>query len=251
MKMVNQRGLLFLLALCLWQASMHDIHAKGFFKSVVSFATHNPLASLTKVVQGPNNFIPVDMHSFKDGLYCDNFCIVEKGVFYRSAQLSAETLDGYIKQYGIKTVINLRGVQEKESWWQEENAVALHNKVLLFNISTSAGTLTSKEKLCEILEVFDHAPRPMLVHCRAGVDRTGEISALWVLDQMKKSNEEALEQLSIWHRHNRLMYPAKDFLIKIWRGREWFINQYDPKNYPQFQSDGPKEEEVLPTAQNE
>lgn len=32
-------------------------------------------------------------------------------------------------------------------------------------------------------------------------------------------------------------YPAKDFLIKIWKGRNWFEREYDPLNYPKFVPD--------------
>ncbi|MFA6527459.1 MAG: hypothetical protein WCT20_03485 [Candidatus Babeliales bacterium] len=86
-----------------------------------------------------------------------------------------------------------------------------------------------------------------MVHCYAGVDRTGEVSALWALDQQKKSNDRARKQLSIWYGYNASRFPAKDFLIKIWQGREWFAKEYDPKNYPQFNCDKPDGTETTPS----
>lgn len=239
---------LLMLSLFLLTTCPAHIQARNFLKSVVTFVTHNPLEPITKIIPGPNNIIPMSPHALKESVWGDNFHTVEEGVFYRSAHLSGETLEQRIKQYGIKTVINLRGANPKEQWWLDEKAVTDRNNVRLCDIAISAGTLTSKEKLSEILNEFDHAPRPILVHCRAGVDRTGEISALWMLDKMKKSNNEALEQLSLWHKHNPLMYPAKRFLIEIWRPDAWqdrtrFASQYDPKNYPQFISDVPKNED--------
>jgi protein tyrosine phosphatase (PTP) superfamily phosphohydrolase (DUF442 family) len=218
-----------------------EVHAKGFFRKImgnkiVKLITSNPLKPLIKVIPGPNRFIPIDLHDFKEGIYQDNFHVVQEGALYRSAQLSGSSLDGYIEQYGIKTVINLRGRHPDQQWYVDEKSVADRNHVMLFDIPTSAETLTSKENIRAILEVFDSSPRPILVHCRAGVDRTGEVAALWVLDQQKRSRAEALDELSFWHRHSELMYPAKDFLIKIWRGREWFYNEYNPKNYPKFRS---------------
>jgi protein tyrosine phosphatase (PTP) superfamily phosphohydrolase (DUF442 family) len=191
---------------------------------------------LVKLFPGPNSFIPIDIYDFKEGIYRDNFHIVQDGVLYRSAQLSSDALDEYIKQYHIKTIINLRGKHPDQKWWKKEKATAARNNVALFDIPTSAETLTSKENLRAILDVFDHAPRPILVHCLAGADRTGEAAALWVLDQMKGSTADALAELSPRYRHSALKYPAKDFLIKIWRGRDWFYNEYNPKNYPQFRS---------------
>ncbi|MFA6262860.1 MAG: tyrosine-protein phosphatase [Candidatus Babeliales bacterium] len=224
----------------------HWLCAKEWWKKVAScvvrnpfnknFLLHNPLKPLTKIVQGPNVFVPIDPLDFKEGIYQDNFYVVQEGALYRSGQLSGDALDSYIKLYGIKTIINLRGKHSDQQWWVDEKASADRNNVVLLDIPTSACTLTSKKHIGAILDAFDHAPRPLLVHCRAGVDRTGEVAALWAMDQQAKSTADALDELSFWHRHSELLYPAKDFLIKIWRGREWFYNEYDPNNYPQFKS---------------
>src|SRR3972149_7480835 len=108
----------------------------------------------------------------------DNFYEVEKNSFYRSKQLSEDRLDFYIKKYGIKTLINLRGNNQKK-WWFKEKKVAEKNGVAFFSIAMSAVRMTKKEHLIELLKIYDTAPRPMLVHCIGGADRTGEASALW------------------------------------------------------------------------
>ncbi|MFA6262859.1 MAG: tyrosine-protein phosphatase [Candidatus Babeliales bacterium] len=224
--------------------SFHDLSAQGWWKKVAScivrnpfnknFLLHNPLKPLTKIVQGPNVFVPIDPIDFKEGIYQDNFYAVQTGALYRSRMLPADTLAAYVKQYGIKTIINLCGKDPGQTWWRNEKAVADRHNVVLLDIPTSADTLTSKENIKSILDAFDHAPRPLLVHCFLGIDRTGEVAALWKLDQQGAGKTEALKELSVWHRHNKKQYPAKSFLIKIWRGREWFYNEYDPQNYPQF-----------------
>jgi protein tyrosine/serine phosphatase len=163
-----------------------------------------------------------------------NFYPVEKNVFYRSQQLPPDVLDYYLKTYKIKTLINLRGDDNQALWWQDEQDVAKKNNTHYITIMMSAVYLTRKEDLLTLLDIFDHAPRPMLVHCVGGADRTGEVSALWVLDQQKKSTADALEQLSIKYGHRKYKNSAKDFLIKMWGGREWLLTQYDPKNYPQY-----------------
>lgn len=167
-----------------------------------------------------------------------NIHVVEKNKLYRSAQLAPDVLDRYMKQFKIKTVINLRGAHPDQAWWRDEKAVVERNGAKFLNISMSAALLTSKKKLLNLLEIFDTAPRPILIHCLGGVDRSGEVAALWVLDQQKKSKSKALKQLKrLPYRHKKSQYPAKDFLIAIWQGREWLQHEYNPRNYPQFIAD--------------
>jgi len=167
-----------------------------------------------------------------------NFHVVEKNKLYRCAQLSPDILDRYMKQFSIRTVVNLRGNNPKEAWWQLEKEVVERHGAQFFNIAMSASVLTSKNKLLKLLEIYDTAKQPILIHCLAGVDRTGEAGALWVLEKQKKSKRQARKQFSVLpYPHSKKQYPAKDFLIDIWQGREWLKNQYDPKNYPQFTAD--------------
>ncbi len=230
---------------CLMLIDGHIVCAKGFWKKVAKYAVNNPfdkkfliknpVRPLTKIVPGPQKVVPLDLYD-SVGIHHDNFHVVQEGALYRSAQLSGHELDTYIKRYGIKTIINLRGKYPEQRWYVDEKASVDRNNVMLCDIPNDADILTSKENLITLLNIFDHASRPLLVHCLAGADRTGEASALWVIDQQGKSNNEALAQLVPEYRHNERLHPEKKFLIKIWRGREWLYNEYDPKNYPECRS---------------
>src|SRR5262249_10308377 len=54
-----------------------------------------------------------------------NFHEVVPGEVYRSAQLSPQTLEGYIRARGIRTVINLRGENFDEDWYHNEKAACV------------------------------------------------------------------------------------------------------------------------------
>ena len=164
-----------------------------------------------------------------------NFHEVDQGSLYRSQQLLPEVLKSYIKRFGIKTLINLRGFgREETTWYEKEVAMTKEWGVVFHSISMSATVLSEKQHLIELLSIYDTAARPILVHCLGGADRTGEASALWVLEVQKKSKEEALKQLAITYGHRKLINSAKDFLIQIWRGREWLAKEYNPADYPWF-----------------
>ena len=205
---------------------------------MVTVATWSPIKATTKFITGANPAIPTNVYDVKTDLV-DNFAVVEKGKFYRSAQLSANTLKSYIKEYGIKSVVNLRGKNPKASWWKKEAAVTRRSKVCFFNVPMTATKLTSRKNIKAILNIFDTAPRPILIHCQSGIDRTGEVSALWALDQQHKSHSTALAQLTLLYRYSRFANPkkvAKEFLIKKWRGRSWFEKEYNPAEFSKFEA---------------
>lgn len=199
------------------------------------YRNHGTISRLGKIITSPMRSIGQTVQASKQYIY-ENFHIVEKNLFYRSAQLSPKRLAYYIRKYGIKTVINLRGENPNEQWWQHEQSIVQRNQVKYYNIPMSANRLTSKENLLTLLDSYDNAQLPILVHCYSGIDRTGEAAAIWIMEKMGKSKRKALAQLSIFHRHLAFRYPAKSFLINIWQGRNWLINNYNHLNYPQFAS---------------
>lgn len=158
----------------------------------------------------------------------DNFHTVEKNKLYRSRQLSARGLRHYIAPYRIKTIINLRGPNPTQHWWLNEKKEAERMGVHLYHIPMSACALPSKTNLIKLIHLFKTAPRPILIHCKSGADRTGEAAALWVLEQQKKSKKKALKQLSLKYWHFSARRPHKKTFIRLWQGLEWLINEYSP-----------------------
>ena len=161
----------------------------------------------------------------------DNFHSVQPGALYRSAQLKPSRLRKYIQKFGIKSVINLRGVNENTKWWQAEKAILEKLNVHYYNIPFSASHFSSKKNLHKLLYLYKYAPKPILIHCRDGADRSGEAAALWVLEQQGKRKKDALKHLSIKYGYLRFRRPEKYFLISIWQGEKWLNQKYDPESY--------------------
>jgi protein tyrosine/serine phosphatase len=157
-----------------------------------------------------------------------NFHEIEPGTYYRSAQLTKKEFASAINKYHIRTIVNLRGESPKEKWYRDEVAVTSENNVALFSIGMSAGKIPHKANVVKLLDIFKTAERPMLVHCQAGADRTGEASAIYQMLYMNKSKEEALKMLTPKYFHIPKAKPAKRYFIKLFEGEEWVRNTYNP-----------------------
>lgn len=163
-----------------------------------------------------------------------NFYEVDPGKFYRSAQLTKGELEDTIAKYGIKTVISLRGNPPGFFGEEPEAETLLREKVEFHPLPLSMDYFPSKKELNEILELMHKAPKPILLHCRSGSDRTGMVSALYALEEMKQSKDKAMEQLSIKYWHVRRFHPAMAEFVNIYKDREWARSSYEPCDYPLY-----------------
>ena len=117
---------------------------------------------------------------------------------YQSKQLSCESLEHVIREQNIKTIINLRGENSGKTWYDEEVALAKKYGLAYFVFDYSASELPEPTMLFDTLVTMRDAQRPILIHCRAGVDRTGLISGLTLLLE-GKSVHDAKKELNFWY----------------------------------------------------
>ncbi len=130
-----------------------------------------------------------------------NFHAITEGEAYRSAQLGADSLKHYIREYGIRSVLNLRGPNAGSSWYRDEIQVSGEYNVKHYDINLSASRELTPEQLHRLMEIFRDAPRPILIHCKSGSDRTGLVAAMWKVVIDGESKAEAKKQLSIMFGH--------------------------------------------------
>ena len=130
----------------------------------------------------------------------DNFHSVVAGEVYRSSQPSPQAIADFAKHYGIKTIINLRGGLNT-SVWRAEVAQAKSLGIEHIDFPMSAYRELTPEQAKELIQVMKDAPKPLLIHCLSGSDRTGLASALY-LAAISKTNEHVAEgQMSIIYGH--------------------------------------------------
>jgi protein tyrosine/serine phosphatase len=108
---------------------------------------------------------------------CTGFRAVRPDVF-RSPQPLEDALSRTIASHELKTVVCLRGYGQSSAGSER---AALAADIEFWNIPMSATREPTPETLLALWRVAAAAPRPILLHCRAGVDRTGLASAIVVL----------------------------------------------------------------------
>lgn len=157
-----------------------------------------------------------------------NFHSVDPGKFYRSAQLTPDEFKEVVAKYGIKTVVNLRGHQDGEWWYNGEKETLGQLGVRFETIGFSTDYVQPVNAWTQYLDILKTAERPILVHCRSGADRTGEASAIYAMEYMHKSREEALDQLSPLYLHFEPFKRAKKLFVRNYQGSQWLRREYDP-----------------------
>lgn len=147
--------------------------------------------------------LPAGYASFRNSNF-RNFRVVEPGVLYRSGQLSSRGMERVLHDYGIRTVVTLRDAEiegEQPPDWQEE---AFCKKMDIQHVrirpqrwwSPTGGPVPAESGVKKFLAVMDDpANFPVLIHCMAGIHRTGAHIAIYRMEHDRWSNERALQEL--------------------------------------------------------
>lgn len=169
----------------------------------------------------------------------DNFHEVQAGKCYRSKTLPPEALEKHIQEAGIKVILNLREADDKAVWFAKEKEIAQRNGVELHTVTLAGQRLPTQAEVASIIDIFNNAKGPILIHCQAGADRTGLGAALWIAEKMGGSLEDALAQQRLKYGHIKYIYPNMRRFTKIWyqlkaeNGNNWreALKAYQPADY--------------------
>lgn len=130
-----------------------------------------------------------------------NFHTVAEGEVYRSAQPTPAALERYVREHGVKTVINLRGENLSDGWYQDEVATSRRLGLRHIDFRMSAKRGITRREAWRLIQIMQRAPKPILIHCESGADRTGLASALYVAGIQHRGEDAAEEQLSLRYGH--------------------------------------------------
>lgn len=133
---------------------------------------------------------------------------VEPGKLYRSGQMTAAGLREIVEQHNIKTVVNLQHEEPDpllpERWlgkgYVRESALCEQlgvKYVLLTPDVLPPGNTVDKEPpvVGEWLSLLKDENYPILLHCKAGLHRTGRLTAIYRMEHHRWTPGEALREL--------------------------------------------------------
>jgi protein tyrosine/serine phosphatase len=131
----------------------------------------------------------------------DNVHVEFGGDVVRTAQVDRSSMAKLLREHGIKTVINLRGSNPGDDWFDGEVAAAEQAGVRHVSLGLSANQEPAGPLLASLVDTLKTAPKPFLIHCNWGADRTGLASALYGLVVKKLPADQAAHQLSFRYGH--------------------------------------------------
>jgi tyrosine-protein phosphatase SIW14 len=135
-----------------------------------------------------------------------NFRVVEDGVLYRSGQLTPEGFERVLHDYGIKTVVTLRTVRDPSKpypdAWEKDicDARGLKHVRIIPRVwgPDEKGTIPAEQAVQEFLAVMDDkANYPVLLHCFAGIHRTGTMCAIYRMEFSRWPVEPTLSEMQL------------------------------------------------------
>ncbi len=132
-----------------------------------------------------------------------NFRVVRPNVLYRSGQMSLAGLQQVIREYGIRTVVTLRDAADPKDLPPDlkEEEYCKAEEIHYVRISprkwwSPDGSVPAEKGVSIFREVMnDPHNYPVLIHCFAGVHRTGAFCAVYRMEYEHWSNDKAIAEL--------------------------------------------------------
>ena len=182
------------------------------------------------------------MRSPGDILY--NFHWVVPGEAARAMQAWAGQLKSFLRKRGIRAIINLRGRNDDLNWWKMETREAESAGITHLDAMLDSRKLPTRAMLVRLVEAFDSAPRPFVLKCSGGQDRTSFAAALYLIHSggwgaiaEARAQYARYPYLHFPKKHQRWLKLFLDFAAEDSHGvplAQWIRDRYTPERLKQW-----------------
>lgn len=173
-------------------------------------------------------------HGFIRAFY-NNFYPLGGGMF-RCSQPNPFQFVRYRKQYGIKSVLNLRGPNPYGSYPLEQE-ICQKLDIQMVDLPIYSRRSPRREEILALKTVFANLEYPALLHCKSGADRAGIGSALYRLLHLGHPIDAVLPELHLKYGHiKQSKTGVLDHFLHTYHARnnrdpidflEWVQSEYD------------------------
>ena len=166
------------------------------------------------------------VYAFHEEKQMRNFRVVREGVLYRSARMTLPGLKRAVHDYGIRTVVCLREGDRPADLAEE--AYCAREEINFYRLppkhwDTSNGPAEAEVNVRQFRDILDDPDNyPILVHCFAGVHRTGTLCAVYRMEYQGWTADRALAEM-------------EEYGFEPGRGREaieGYLRAYRPRRSP-------------------
>lgn len=153
---------------------------------------------------------------------------VTPGVFYRSGQMTAKGFEVAVARYGLRTIVNLQdefpdpNVQTGFLSSSSIKETALCSKLGVRYVYIAPDLIPRRhvpEQRPRAIDRFlavldDPSAYPILIHCKAGLHRTGVMTAVYRMERMGWTPHQALEELRLNGFGDFASTSANDYIMQ-------------------------------------
>ena len=113
-----------------------------------------------------------------------------------------------------------------KEWYYAETNAALKLGVQYYDYQLSASHELTDAEMEKLVNMVRNAPKPLLIHCKSGADRTGLVGALYLYSVEGKPAETADHELKLLYGHVPYLFWRNTIAMdhSFWR----YVNDHAP-----------------------